>query len=49
MWQETNRIRSERGLPPVLLSSIISAEQQSLFHSDYSHQFALNCAEITEK
>ncbi|MBI0293270.1 hypothetical protein JBE04_01845 [Streptomyces sp. PRKS01-29] len=47
MWEEVNRLRGERGLPPALLSSIVTAEQQSVGHSDYTKKFALYCAELT--
>ncbi|MFI1203540.1 hypothetical protein ACH4VR_29610 [Streptomyces sp. NPDC020883] len=49
MWREVNRIRGERGLKPVLLSSIVSAEQQAVGHCDYTSKLAVYCAEITEK
>ncbi|MDW6058208.1 hypothetical protein SAZ11_08920 [Streptomyces sp. FXJ1.4098] len=47
MWEEVNRIRSEHGLRPALLSSIVCAEQQAVGHSDYTKKFALYCAELT--
>jgi len=49
MWTEVNRICSERGLPPVLLTQMLDAERQAVGHSDYSLKYALYCAEITEK
>jgi hypothetical protein len=45
MWEEVNAARAENGLPPVLLTVILRAEQLAVGHSDYTTKYALYCAE----
>jgi len=44
MHGAVNRERGERGLPPVSLEAVMTAEQRAGGHSDYAAQFAYGCA-----
>lgn len=46
MLAETNRWRIANGLPEIGLGLILRAENHASGHVDYTHKFALYCAEI---
>lgn len=46
MHGEVNRLRALHGLPPVPLDAVRAAEDQAVGHSDYTHKYALRCADL---
>jgi uncharacterized protein YkwD len=46
MTAAVNAERQKKGLPAVPPSEVIRVERQASGHSDYSHKFALYCAEL---
>ena len=49
MLNEVNTLRAAKCLPLVSLNDIQKVESMACGHSDYSHKFALYCAELTFK
>lgn len=49
MLMEVNRIRTNAIKQPLSMAEVRFAEHRALGHSDYSHKFALNCAELIQK
>jgi hypothetical protein len=45
MHAEANRLRSERGLGPILLEDIVRCDTQACGHVDYTPKFVLYCYE----
>jgi hypothetical protein len=46
MFEEVNKVRTERGKPLVGMYDIVWYERMALGQSDYSRKFALYCAEL---
>lgn len=47
MHGTVNRIRAERGLPPVPVEDVERVERSAVGHIDYAHKFVLRCADLT--
>jgi hypothetical protein len=46
MLAAVNGVRAGRGVDLVALADIARVERSAIGHSDYSHKFALHCAEL---
>lgn len=47
MHGTVNRVREDRGLPPVPVEEIERVERSAQGHIDYASKFALRCADLT--
>lgn len=46
MCAEVNKVRSARGLQPILIKDFARIERQAVGHSDYDTKLSLYCAEL---
>ena len=48
MFDRVNQIRRDLGLDTCPIKDVLTADHMAAGHSDYSHKFALYCAEIAQ-